>query len=234
MNEHITIECNACRDSAAELALGTLDGVERAALVDHLADCAACREAVARLTEGVAALDLLAARIEPSSTFESRLLAAMGVDPDAGRANADASVVPLPSGRTRRWSGLLAAAAVPVVVAIGAVVLAPIGDDIRPAAATSAPMIAADGKRVGDAYLFDTSPRVVVVDVSYAGGERADYQPVLQGIAADGAVVTIASLHRDDARWRWAGPVEDADVQLTGFRVIGSLGQVFCEGSLDD
>lgn len=234
MNEHMMTECNACRDAVAELVLGTLDGVERAAVVDHLADCAACREEVARLSEGVEALDLLAPRLQPSSAFESQLLTAMGVVPAVGTATVDAAVVPLHTGPGRRWTGLLTAAAVLVVLAVGAVVLGPIGDGIRPAAATAAPMIGADGKRVGDAYLFDTSPRVVVVDVNYASGERGDYQPVLQGIAADGTVVTIASLHREDARWRWAGPVDDTGVKLTGFRVVGSVGQVFCEGTLGD
>lgn len=228
MNEHATSECDACHDAAPELVLATLDGAERAAVVDHLADCAACREEVARLIEGAEALDLIAPRLEPSLGFEARLLAAMGVDASAG-----AGVV-FVGGGVRRWAGLLAAAAVLIVLLVGVVALAPIGDDIRLARANSAPMIGVDGTQVGEAYLFDTNPQVVVVDVSYSGGERGNYQPVLQGIVADGSFVTIASLHRDEARWRWSGPVADPDVQLTGFRVIGSVGQVFCEGSLGD
>ena len=36
--------CDAVRADAAEFVLGTLDGVARARIVEHIATCARCRE----------------------------------------------------------------------------------------------------------------------------------------------------------------------------------------------
>ena len=82
--------CDDARDAAPELALGTLDGGERAELLRHLSVCPACRDETARLVETAEAIGLLAAPVLPSVGFEDRVLAAMGLGTP-------------PVSRRRRW-----------------------------------------------------------------------------------------------------------------------------------
>jgi hypothetical protein len=68
------MSCRELADVAAELALGSLTGRERAEALAHLECCAACRELVARLmTTGEKLLGLLP-MIEPPPGFETRVL----------------------------------------------------------------------------------------------------------------------------------------------------------------
>jgi len=71
----IPLDCAAVHDAAPELVLGTLDGVERARVLDHLAGCARCREEVAALADTVSDLALLAPDLSPSAGFTDRILA---------------------------------------------------------------------------------------------------------------------------------------------------------------
>src|SRR4029077_17551162 len=57
--------CDEARDAAPELALGTLDGAERATLLRHLSTCPACRDETARLVETAEAIGLLAPAVLP-------------------------------------------------------------------------------------------------------------------------------------------------------------------------
>ena len=60
-----------------DLALGTLDGEERAALLTHLAGCGTCRRVVDELAQVADRLLLLAPPAEPPSGFESRVVSAI-------------------------------------------------------------------------------------------------------------------------------------------------------------
>lgn len=66
---------------AAELALGTVAGAERARALDHLAGCPACRELVDQLARAADNLLLLAPVVEPPPGFESKVLSRTGVAP---------------------------------------------------------------------------------------------------------------------------------------------------------
>ena len=98
--------CDEIRAAAAELALGVLDGAERARVLAHARGCPACR---AHLDEqAVVAQEILTAAPlhEPPLGFESRVLDAL---------------VPArpPAPRRRRWR-LVPALAVTVLLAAGA------------------------------------------------------------------------------------------------------------------
>lgn len=218
----MTGACAEMRDQLPELVLGILDGAERAVVVDHLASCASCREEVARLTEAVDGLNLVAPSMAPSAGFERRLLSHV-----SATATAPATGRRAPARRS-----LLAIAASLLVTVGSAAALTATGVGSRPVHAEAAPMIAPSGDRVGDAYLVDSNPPVAVVAVAYSGG-RADYQPQLAGVATSGEVVALGLLHWKDGRWRWAGEIENG-LELTGFRVIGPRGETFCEGQLGD
>jgi hypothetical protein len=73
------MSCDEVRDLAPEIALGTIEGEERAEALRHLATCAECRRAVDELSEVADELLLLAPVQEPPSGFESRVLGALGM-----------------------------------------------------------------------------------------------------------------------------------------------------------
>ena len=73
------MRCDEVRELAPELALGIVDGEERAEALRHLTGCADCRRAVEELSEVADDLLMVAPVQEPSAGFESRVVAAMGL-----------------------------------------------------------------------------------------------------------------------------------------------------------
>ena len=112
------MSCDQFREVAPDLALGLLDGGERAAAIGHVTGCASCRRHLDRLVEVADELLLLAPAIEPEIGFESRVIARLaagavvadhrevaGVHPgrtpaDPGRTPADPGRTPADPGRT--------------------------------------------------------------------------------------------------------------------------------------
>lgn len=68
-------ECDTCREVAAELALGISVGNERAAALEHLTGCPACRRELHGLTAALDALMSIVPSVEPPAGFEDRVLA---------------------------------------------------------------------------------------------------------------------------------------------------------------
>jgi hypothetical protein len=131
------MECSRLYDLAPELALGLLDGAERAEALAHLERCAKCHADVASLTELGEQLLLLAPEGSPPAGFESRVLQQLeqqrptAEPPDeaapAALRSATTTIAPPAPGRRRRryrfHRTLLAAAAALVVLVGSAVVL---------------------------------------------------------------------------------------------------------------
>jgi anti-sigma factor RsiW len=211
--------CNDAREAAPELALGTLDGGERAELLRHLADCPACRDETARLVETAEAVGLLATPVLPSVGFEDRVLAAMGLG--------------TPSvSRRRRWltrsAIALVAAAIGALLALGGVA---VFDHNEPSVASvasvaTAKMIGTGGAVVGTAYVSPGDPALVVVkvDYPYTGDEFH-----LEAVRAGGQVDTLGNLApaANGGGWRWSGLAPGAPVQV--LRVVDAGGNVTCE-----
>lgn len=65
--------CADVRENAAEVALGTVSGPERAAALEHLAGCGDCRGEVESLADVADSLLLLAPQAEPTLGFETRV-----------------------------------------------------------------------------------------------------------------------------------------------------------------
>ena len=112
----MSLTCAQLEDLAAELALGTVSGAERAVALDHLAGCAACRDLVDQLARVADNLLLLAPVAEPPPGFESKVLSQLGVAPAPA-----ARVRPL---RRRVLVGVAAAALVAGLSGVGAAWLA--------------------------------------------------------------------------------------------------------------
>jgi len=211
--------CDDARDAAPELALGTLDGGERAELLRHLSVCPSCRDETARLVETAEAIGLLAAPVLPSVGFEDRVLAAMGLG------------TPLVS-RRRRWLSrstvVLVAAVIGALLAIGGVALFR-HEEPSVASVASAKMIGTGGAVVGTAYVSTGDPALVVVKVDYPyPGDVLR----LEAVHAGGNVETLGNLApaANGGGWRWSGLAPGAQVQV--LRVVDAGGKVTCEAHL--
>jgi Putative zinc-finger len=71
------MSCDELRELAPEVALGTLDGQERAEALRHLATCSECRRTVDQLSTVADELLMLAPVQEPPAGFESRVIEAL-------------------------------------------------------------------------------------------------------------------------------------------------------------
>jgi anti-sigma factor RsiW len=149
------MSCDRTRELAAELALGILDGEQRAQALRHLAECPECRRAVEALTAVTDELLMLAPEREPPAGFESRVLARLQPPPAATR----------PRRRMRRVLAPLAAAAAAAAVAT-AVVLQTTSDDRRLADHYRATLAAGHGSSFEAARL--RAPGEVPAGVVYA------------------------------------------------------------------
>lgn len=149
------MSCDRTRELAAELALGILDGEQRAQALRHLAECPECRHAVEELTAVADELLMLAPEREPPAGFESRVLARLQPLPAATR----------PIRRRRRLLAPLAAAAAAAAIAT-AVVLQTTSDDRRLADHYRATLAAGHGSSFEAARL--RAPGQVRAGVVYA------------------------------------------------------------------
>jgi Putative zinc-finger len=79
------MSCERVKDLVPEIALGTIDGEERAEALRHLATCSECRRLLDQLTTVVDELLMLAPVQEPPAGFESRVIDALGFQRRAPR-----------------------------------------------------------------------------------------------------------------------------------------------------
>jgi Putative zinc-finger len=106
------MSCEELKDLAPEVALGTLDGQERAEALRHLATCGECRRLVDQLTTVADELLMRAPLQEPPAGFESRVIDALGFQQRAPRRQL--------GRRLLAWLGPpIAAAAVTAVALVG-------------------------------------------------------------------------------------------------------------------
>jgi hypothetical protein len=152
--------CEDCSQLLPELALGSLDGRERAVALGHIRSCPHCRrELGAYQTLADDLLDLVPAAAPPAG-FEVRALAAMkATRPGIIKAR------PRP-----RWGRLLATAAA-VVALIGATLFGgyQLGRPSAPIPPLHTAAITASGRQIGAAYFYTGSQEWVWVAVWAAG-----------------------------------------------------------------
>ena len=164
--------CADVRESAAELALGTVSGPERAAALEHLAGCADCRAEVESLADVADSLLLLAPQAEPSLGFETRVTermagAGLGLSPSRSRRRplvvvmvAAAAVLGIVLGFTglyeRHRSTSLDREYVNALRVLGGKAL------------LAGRLSGADGRGTGEVFVYDGHPSWVFVTVSDA------------------------------------------------------------------
>lgn len=114
-------------------AVDALDDIERARFEQHLASCDDCRAEVAELRETSALLADSVAATPPASLRDSVLSGISQIRPLPPEVPAHSPVpAPEPAGRGRSWLPFLVAAALALVVGIGAAVTQPWASDEVP------------------------------------------------------------------------------------------------------
>ena len=151
------VGCAATREAAPELALGTLDGAERAEVLLHVATCPSCQRYVSELAGVADGLARLAPEVEPPAGFAPR------VEAEIRR--------PRRRHRRRFAAAIAATAAAATIAAVATVQVIDAGRTARRVAAPalhSTEMVGANGVRVGHVALSATNPSSLVVNVDYA------------------------------------------------------------------
>jgi anti-sigma-K factor RskA len=215
---------------AAELALGTVSGAERAVALDHLAACAACRDLVDDLAGVADRLLLLAPASEPPPGFESRVLAGMGVAPAGERRPAGHG-----HGRRRRrrvLAGVAAAAVVAGLSTAGAALLAGDGGGRRPAEVRTALAADNEGRWRCRAVVYGDMPTWLVVSLDRLDGSNSAYS-VDAVVAGNPTPVTVGTFRLEQGHGTLARPVDLPAADLTSVRVLDAGGRVRYEMFFD-
>lgn len=208
--------CHEFDEHLDELALGLLDPLRADPLLAHAVACPRCQ---ARLDELAALADrllLLAPEAEPPAGFETGALARMGADPGAKR-------------RAPRWRW--AAAAVVVLVALGAGVLLGRAGGGDGQVARRGTIVASSGAEVGTVELRSSpSPHVLVaVADPRPGGDVRTCELELR----DGRRVVVGTWsYIEIATGIWAVGVDDALLDAVAMRVLAADGTVLATATL--
>ncbi len=203
-------DCDQFRAASVELALGILDGRERAEALAHLEHCPACHRELLLMGDLADRLVELTPGAEPPPGFETRVLASL--------------TSPTRSPRRRQMAVVLAAAAVAVVVGIGGWV---VGHRSTP----GGPSIG--GNRVATAA-FVTGNHQVGQVIASPGPHPWIYMAIDTGVGdqtvvcqvrrRDGTTVTLGSFRLSDGYGYWGAPIPAAST-VTGAELIDAGGR---------
>jgi Putative zinc-finger len=182
-------DCPEIEAQLDEFALGLLPGDERAAVLDHLEACPACRGIVDVLSEAADELLLAAPQAEPPPGFAEAVLARIHpAHPQHEQA----------APRRRRWAAAAAAAVVLVVLgmAVGLRLGRPEGDELR-----SVDLVSSSGGDAGDVFAYADRPAWFFVRVDRAL-PRGTYRCVLD--LDDASTVPLGTLSVSEGKGAWS------------------------------
>ena len=213
-----TPECVAARERAPDLAIGMLDGAERAEVLEHVHRCPSCQAYVSELTGVADALVHLAPEIEPPAGFSRRALASMQ----------------RPKRLRRRWVAAIAAAvAAAAILSVVAVRVIDSGRDSEVAVAPTVErtaMVGASGVWVGDVVTATGSESTALaVKVDYAVPDGR-YDLVLR---SRGASETLGAMDIAAGNGEWKGRVPDGPHPAAQLDLVDPAGAPVCSADLD-
>jgi Putative zinc-finger len=221
--------CAHVREIAPDLALGLLTGEERAAALEHLEGCQACRAEVASLAGVADDVLLTAPEITPPAGFDGRVLARLAAARSAGsphrRAGA-AHMQPRQHRRRRVVVGAALAAAAAAVVLVAAVLVS--RDDSATSDLATVDMRTGVGEVVGEATLRDGDPATVAVDVPGWADIAHRGDTYWLAIELDDGSRTMTHLDTDHT-W-WEVPVEADAGKIAAVSMLDGEGRVWCTG----
>ncbi len=220
----MTLDCDAVRELAAELALGLVGGPERAAALAHLDSCPSCRGHVDSLARTGDSVLVLAPGSEPPSGFETRVVDRLRAEIDAGRP-------PVASARPHRWLAAAVSAAAAAVALVAGVLIGRADEDGRRYA--EATMRAADGEYVGELVVGGGEQAFVFIAVPAwePDGPPRDYVVRIELAGDDPILVRDVSLAPGSGTW---GAVLDVDPDdVVAVALLGEEGRVWCSARVD-
>ena len=213
--------CAELEELAAELALGTVAGAERAGALDHLAGCAACRALVEELAGVADRMLVLAPVIEPPPGFESKVLARMGVAPVRELR---------PTRRRRLLVGIAAAALVAAVSTAGATWLADEAE--RPTEIRTALVADNEGRWRCRAVVYGEQPTWLVVSLDRMDGSSNSYS--VEALHAGSATpVKVGTFSLEQGHGTLARPLDLPAGEVESVRVLDAGGRVRYEMFFD-
>jgi hypothetical protein len=213
-----TMSCEQVRELAPEIALGTIEGEERADALRHLATCAECRRLVDRLSGVADELLLLAPVEEPPAGFESRVIQALGLRQRPRRRFVRRLLLRL---------GPPVAAAAATAVALVAVY----NDDRVTAERYRETLAEADGRYFEAAPLRDETGRRAGVVFGYQGAPSWVFVTVDPGhrdqvssgelVTRDKRTIAIPSFALDPDNGSWGGAISTNLYDVASIRLLG-------------
>lgn len=219
------MECERLRELDAELALGVLPARERAEAVAHLDRCPDCREHVERLTPVGDGLLALLPGAEPPVGFESRVVRALGAEPEAGRGR-----LWLRQRGRRRLRLAAAGAAVALACGFGGWTVGTVVEGAPPAHSRrvdgglrEAALVSA-GREVGRVFAHSGSGGWVYMSVDLGAGARGPVRCLL--VHADGSTVPAGTFPLKDGYGYWGAPADTDPAAVTGARLTALDGTV--------
>jgi hypothetical protein len=196
--------CEETRELIAELALGVADGAERAQVLEHVADCAACRRELELSSALADELLVLAPAHEPPAGFELGVL--RSIHPPVERR-----------GWILRRLAVVAAVSVAVAITAGGMLIG-FRDDRRLANQYRGALAEANGTYFGAVRLEDAAGRrggvvflyrgtrswmTITIDPEYRGSvERAEL------VSRTGRRIPLTSFRIGDGVWGGSIPLD--------------------------
>jgi hypothetical protein len=211
------------RDLAAEIALGIVDGAERADALRHLSTCAECRRLVEQLSQVADELLVLAPVQEPPPGLESRVVQAMGLQESPPRRRLARRLSP-------RWLALRLGSALATAAVTAAALIAVYHDDHQTAERyrgildqaggqyfLAEPLADETGARGGVAFGYEGSPSWLLLTV-----EPAHRDAVTSGelVIIDGRKIALPSLELD-RKGSWGGALPVNLYKVASIRLLG-------------
>lgn len=210
-------DCANIREALPELALGIVDGEQRALALEHVAGCSDCRRELEELSSLADELIALAPGHEPPPGFENRVLDRLAIRP------------PRPRPARRRLRRLAFAAAMPAV-ALATVLAMSVSysADRRLASQYRAALQGAHGKYFQSAHLNTPAAQEAGIVFAYQGSPswlfyavQGRYSSALyreQIVTRSGTTLTLPSFRLINGSWGIATPVPVRDI--VGVRLI--------------
>ena len=212
------MSCEELRELAPVIALGTIEGEERAEALRHLATCADCRRLVDQLSEVADELLMIAPLQEPPAGFESRVIDTLGLERRRPRGL---------GLRVLRWLGPPVAAA-----AVSAVALVASYHDDRVTAERyrdtlaqadgqyfqAEPLRDATGNEAGVVFGYQGRPSWVLVTV-----DRSHRAQVSSGelVTRDRRTVPLPEFELDPRNGSWGGAIPVNLYDVARIRLLG-------------
>jgi hypothetical protein len=205
------LTCEELRELAPELALGLLDGAQRAAALEHVARCGGCRAYVADLSRTADALLLTGPEAEPPEGFEEAVLRRLR---------------PQPVRWIDRWRPVAAAA---VIVAVAMGLGAYVGRVSTPAPARepalrTAPVVSArSGAHVGEVYLHQEGGR----SWCFVSIESPPHEGVydVRATLRNGRVVTVERFAVHDGKGSYGRTLDVAADDIVKMTMVSTDGK---------